>query len=114
MEPVKAFFSLSTWGLRIAVLVLIYIIFYGTLSTLEYKNTDFLIAAGFALFGILLFIGGFMNKSTMTIIAAVILMLGCAYEIVMHYGFQKGRFVAIYFVLGAIALFFFANGNKKK
>jgi len=41
-------------------------------------------------------------------------MLGCAYEIVMHYGFQKGRFVAIYFVFGAIALFFFANGNKKK
>ncbi|HNW90014.1 MAG TPA: hypothetical protein PKN48_10145 [Bacteroidales bacterium] len=114
MEPVKAFFSLSTWALRVAVLVLVYMIFYGPLSTLDFKNVDFLIAAGFALFSILLFIGGFMNKSTMTIITSGILMLGCAYEIVMHYGFQKSRFVAVYFVFGAIALFFFANGNKKK
>ncbi|HOY32253.1 MAG TPA: hypothetical protein PKW80_10275 [Bacteroidales bacterium] len=114
MEPVKSFFPLSTWALRVAVLVLIYMIFFGTLSSPDLYNIDFLIAAGFALFGVLLFIGGFMNKSTMTMICALVLMLGCVYEIIMHYGFQKGKFVAIYFVLGAVNLFFFANGNKKK
>lgn len=114
MEPVKAFYPLSTWALRVAVLVLVYIIFFGTLRTLDLNNTDFFIAAGFALFGMLLFIGGFMNKSGMTVITALFLLLGCAYEIVMHYGFHKGKFVAIYFIFGAITMFFFANGNKKK
>jgi len=100
--------------LRIAVLVLVYIIFFGTLRSPNFNSIDFWVAVGFALFSILLFIGGFMNKSSMTVITALFLLLGCAYEIVMHYGFHKGKFIAIYFIFGAIAMFFFANGNKKK
>lgn len=114
MEPVKAFFPLTTWFLRIAILVLVYIIYFGTLRSPAWDSIDFWTAVGFAFFSMLLFIGGFMKKSTMTVLSALLLMLGCGYEIVMHYGFHKGKFVAIYFVLGALAMFFFANGNKKK
>jgi hypothetical protein len=114
MEPVRSLYALSTWLLRIALLVLVYIIFFTTLRSPDVSSLPFWIAAGFALFSMMLFVGGFMKKSTMTVIAAVILGLGCLYKIVMYYAFDQGRFIAIFFVLGALSLFFFANGNKQK
>jgi hypothetical protein len=114
MEPVRSLYAISTWLLRVAVLVLVYIIFFTTLRSPDVNHVPFWIAAGFALFSMLLFVGGFMKKSSMTVISAVILALGCVYKIVMYYAFSQGGFIAIFLVLGAISLFFFANGNKQK
>jgi hypothetical protein len=114
MEPVRSLYALSTWLLRVALLVLVYIIFFTTLRSPDVNHVPFWIAAAYALFSMLLFVGGFMKKSTLTVISAVILGLGCGYKIVMYYFFDQGGFIAIYFVLAALSLFFFANGNKQK
>jgi len=114
MEPVKAFFPLSTWLLRLAILVVIYILFFTALRTFNVHNANFWFAVGFTLCGILLFIGGFFNKSTMTVVTAWLLLLGCIYKLVMHYAFDKGSIAALYFVFAALALFFISIGNKKK
>lgn len=114
MEPLKFASSASNWILRIAALILVYIIFFVTYRSLNYQSIDFWVACGFGLFAGLLFIGGFMKKHNLTIISAIVLALGCTYQIFMHFAFQKGGFVAIYAVFGAIALYFAASGNKKK
>ncbi|MEI6124564.1 MAG: hypothetical protein WCQ95_13145 [Bacteroidota bacterium] len=114
MEPIKAFYALSTWLLRMALLVLVYILFFVTLRSPDFTNLNFWIALGFASFAALLFIGGFMNKSGLTVISALFLMLGCVYELVMRFAFNKDIFITNFFVMGAIALFFLANGNRKK
>ncbi len=114
MDPVKAFYPLSGWLLRLAVLVIIYILFFVPLKTFNLSSVDFYIAAAFTIFGILLFVGGFLNKSTLTVLSGLMLLLGCLYKIVMHYAFDKGNSIALYFVFAAIAMFFFSNGNKKK
>jgi len=114
MEPVRSLYALSTWLLRLAVLILVYIIFFVTLRSPDVNHLPFWIAAGFALFSMLLFVGGFMKKSSMTVISALILAFGCTYKIVLHFAFNQGGFIAIFLVLGAISLFFFSNGNKQK
>lgn len=114
MEPVRSLYALSTWLLRVSVMVLVYIMFFVTLRSPDINSTPFWIAAGFAFFSMLLFVGGFMKKSTLSIISAAMLVLGSGYKVVMYYIFDQGSFIAVYFVLGAIALFFFANGNKIK
>jgi hypothetical protein len=114
MEPVRSLYALSTWLLRLALLVLVYIIFFTTLRSPDVNSLPFWIAAGFALFSMLLFVGGFMKKSSMTVISSLILMLGCIYKIVIYYAFDEGNFLAIYLVMGALSLFFFTNGNKQK
>jgi hypothetical protein len=97
-----------------AVMLLVYIIFFVTLRSPDVNHLPFWIAAGFAFFSMLLFVGGFMKKSSMTVISSVILALGCGYKVVMYYAFSHGAFIAIFLVLGSISLFFFANGNKQK
>ena len=114
MEPVRSLYALSTWLLRVALLVLVYIIFFTTLRSPDVNHVPFWIAAGFSLFSMLLFVGGFMKKSSLTVITAVILALGCIYKIVMYYAFSQNVSIAIFLVMGAISLFFFANGNKQK
>lgn len=114
MDPVKAFYPLSTWLLRLAAIVIVYILFFVQIKTFNLHSLEFYIASSFAILGLLLFIGGFFNKSTLTVISGLLLLLGCLYKIVMHYAFDKGNSIALYFVFVAIAMFFFSNGNKKK
>ncbi len=114
MEPVKTFFVLSTWMLRVSLLVMVYVQFFPPLRTPDFYSPTFWIAAGFALFSMLLFIGAFMKKSALTVVSALFLLLGCIYEVVMRFGFNKENPVAMFFVFGAIAMFFFSTGNKKK
>ncbi len=114
MQPVKSFFVLSTWMLRVSLLLMVYVLFFSALRSPDFSSIPFWIAAGFALFSMLLFIGAFMKKSAMTVVSALFLLLGCIYEVVMRFGFNKDNPVAMFFVFGAIALFFFSSGNKKK
>ncbi len=114
MEPVKAFYALSTWLLRVAMLVLIYIVFFSILRSPDFHATTFWIAAGFTLFSMLLFVGGFMNKHGLTVISSLFLMVGCIYELVLRFAFNKDIFISSFFLIGAIAMFFLANGNRKK
>lgn len=114
MEPLKALYALSTWLLRVATLVIIYIAFYTQLRNAETGSPAFWIAVAFALFAALLFVGGFMNKHGLTVLSAALLLLGSGYKVVMHYFFDQGSYVAIYFVLAAVSMFFVANGNRRK
>jgi hypothetical protein len=114
MEPLKFAYPLSNWLLRVAMLILVYVCFFGTLRAFDYHHLHFWIAFGFGLFTVLLFIGGFMKKHTLTIISAIILVLGCGYMIFMHYAFGEGNIVANFAVFGAIAFYFAAAGNRKK
>jgi hypothetical protein len=114
MEPLKFAYPLSNWLLRVALLILVYMCFYGTFHTFDYHHLPFWIATGFGIFAALLFIGGFMKKHNLTIISAIILISGCGYKIFMHYAFGEGTFVANFAIFGAIAFYFATAGNRKK
>ncbi|MEI6764475.1 MAG: hypothetical protein WCM76_02470 [Bacteroidota bacterium] len=114
MEPIKTLFPLSTWMLRLAVLLIVYICFFVEYRTPNFSSTNFYIAVAFGFFGMLLFIGGFLKKSGLTMLSAALLFIGCLYKIISYYAFSHGRFVAIFGVFAAITFFFIANGNKKK
>lgn len=114
MEPLKFAFPVASWLLRIAVLITVYMIFFVTFRSFDTSSTAFWIACGFGLFAILLFVGGFMKSSNLTVISALILTLGCAYKIVMHFFFNEGSFIAIYGIFAALSLYFATTGNRKK
>lgn len=114
MEPLKFAFPLSNWLLRIAALVLVYMIFFTTFRAFGTAQKEFWIACAFGLFAILLFVGGFMKSHNLTVISGVLLTLGNAYYIFMHFVFNQGSFVAIYGIFGAISLYFATTGNRKK
>lgn len=114
MEPVRSLFPFATWILRVAVLAQMYMLFFTRLLTLDIKNRHFLLALAFVFFGILLFFGGFFKKHTLTIISAAVILVGCAYQLVMFFAKDYTVPMIMYCVLGSLALFFFTNGNKIK
>ena len=114
MEPLRFAFQLSNWLLRIAMLIMIYMMFFGVFRGFDVSDYETWVAVGFCVLTMLLFIGGFMKKHTLTVITAIFLVLGCCYKAFMHFAFGKGSFIAIYAVFGSIALYFAASGNRKK
>ena len=114
MEPLKFAFPFSNWLLRLASIILVYIIFYKDFIVFRYNSLDSWIALAFAVSSILLFVGGYMKKPALTIITSILLVMGCTYEIFNHFVMFKGHYAALFCVFGAISLYFAASGNRKK
>ena len=114
MQPFKFAFPFAVWVLRLSILLMVYMIFFGTFRAFETNNVEFWIACGFGLFAVLLFVGGFLKSHNLTVISALILALACGYKVFMHFVFDQGSIVAVYGVFGAISVYFITAGNRKK
>ena len=111
MKPLKAAVPLAKWLLRFSLLFFILVLYLNTVLSLDYKNMSFIIAAFFVLFGILLIIGGFLPKASMTVISGLIIFILSIYKIVVAFDGVIEPKLVNYFMTGAIGFYFFARGN---
>jgi len=113
MKPIKALYPFALWVLRIAVLVLVYLLFSKTVFAFDYRHLPFFVALVFIIGGLLLFFGGFSNKHTLTIIASALLFIASIYKLIITFSAHPdGGFASVFLLLG-VALFFITAGNKK-
>ena len=79
MKPARFLIPLSTFLMRLGVLFFIYVNYFGTVLKLNLKQVDFYLGAIVSIFGVLLFIGTFIHKQTLTVLSALILFLFSIY-----------------------------------
>ena len=111
MKPWTSFYGLAKWLMRIAILMVVFTKFYDTFMEFQLNTFGFYIAAIYVIFGVLLFVGGFLSKPTLTVISALLLLLVSIYMAVDSFDGITETF-AQNVLLGSVALFFFADGNK--
>jgi hypothetical protein len=123
MRTFKSAEGLSNWLLRLTLVGFI-LVFHFKLVT-DFKNYDpfSYLAAVYVLFGVLLLIGGFLRKSSLTVFSGLILFLLSAFILVkmIVYYFQaninvldtaSGGELLVYLMSTSISLYFLAKGNK--
>ena len=113
MEPVKSLIPLGKWLLRLTVVVFVYTTYFDTFSEFSFKNPGFFIAAAFILLAALLIIGGFLKKSTLTVLSALAI---CILSVVMMFlieGDFKLAHLYAFFTPAAIGFYFIARGNNR-
>jgi len=113
MKPLKSLYPFALWVLRLAVIILVYLLFFNTVYAFDYKHLPFFVALVFIAGAALLFIGGFSNKHTLTIIAAFLLFISSAYRLIMTFSLRPDVHFASVFLIMGVALFFITAGNKK-
>lgn len=111
MKPLKSFSGFASWLMRIAVLLIVFAAFFNTFMAFGIKELSFYIAAGFMVFGLLLFIGGFVSKPTLTVVSGLILFLLSGLKAYWAFNGITAEF-AQWVLMGSVALSFLANGNK--
>lgn len=111
MKPLKSFTGFASWLMRISVLLIVFAAFFDTFMAFNIKELSFYIAAGFMVFGLLLFIGGFMGKPTLSVLSGLVILLLSALQ---AYWAFKGINISFahWIMLASVGLFFLASGNK--
>lgn len=113
MKPFRPVTSLAKWLLRIAIFAQAVISYFHIAQNFNFQSFTFYIAALFIIFSALLIIGGFFSKHSLTIISGLGIFLLSLYELFHVYegSFLEQDFL-IYFMMGALGLFFISQGNK--
>ena len=112
MKPLKSITPLAMWLMRIAVLLFVYQAFFESINTLNFKVLEFYISAAFTVFSLLLFVGGFLKTSSLTVLSALCLFILSVYKIVDISSAGLGLTLAMFGLFATISLFFIAAGNK--
>jgi hypothetical protein len=112
MKPIKSALPLAVWLLRISSVLLIVQLNLHEIDGWEFTHPAFILASILIMSGALLFIGGFMSNSWLTIIAGLLLFGLSIYKLVLinHQSIHPAS--SVYLMLAAVSLFFVANGNS--
>ena len=112
MKPLKSGLAFSNWLLRFAIVFFMLSMFFNTLGQLNYQDKNFYLAAGFIIFGITLFIGGFTSKPTITVVSGFMISGLAIYKIINLFSGSFNHDISSYMIILAISFYFACSGNQ--
>ncbi len=99
--------SLISWFLRLGLLLYFYLLYNPLLfNTPQFSNAKYLIVIGAVFFAVLLFIGAFLKKESLSVISGFIILILSIIAII------KGMGIETWLWPGLIGLYFIAYGNR--
>ncbi|HDQ16448.1 MAG TPA: hypothetical protein ENN45_05260 [Bacteroidetes bacterium] len=108
MKPVKSALPLAKWLFRIAILTFISYHYKEEILTWNFKNLEYITILGITFFAILLFIGGFLKSSSISVISGLLIFLLAILKLILDYPDGLNTEMFLFIVLG---FYFFASGN---
>lgn len=112
MKPIKILSPVFNWIMRIALVLYAYAMYFDTLSSFQFNNLGYFVALIFTLFSLLLFIGGFMQQTTITVISALILLLIEIYQLTYSINPGLDKSFAVFLMIAGITGHFLSHGRK--
>ncbi|MBS3807203.1 MAG: hypothetical protein KGY60_06830 [Bacteroidales bacterium] len=114
MRPAKILLPLATFFMRLGAGFYLYLNHFPDLLAPSFQRFDFYLSAIFAIFGLLLILGAFARKQTLTVLSALILFAGSLYKIFTFAGGLESHSFLSLLLFGVISFFFLCNGNKNR
>ena len=111
MKPLKTTTPLARWLLRLSLAAFIFFAYFGTFKNFEFNNLEFYFASVYVIFGALLFIGGFLSKSSLTVLSGFIIFLLSVYLLIKSFSGDIGEHLLAYLLPASIAFYFLSTGN---
>ncbi|HOK52538.1 MAG: hypothetical protein WHT29_02560 [Bacteroidales bacterium] len=113
MKPIKSALGISVWLLRLSFLFLVLVTFGEEVIAFEYRSREFIVAAIFVLLSVLIFLGGFSSKPTLTVLPGLLICLLSLYTIAMQVMNGFNASLATLFVFCTLGFFFACKGTNK-
>lgn len=113
MRPLKGLQTIASWLMRFAVVFFVILTYWKTFTFFNLKSVMFYVSALYITFSILLFLGGFLRKASLTVVSALVLTLVTGYHAFLNLESKLDNNFAVYVMLGSIFVYFLATGNKR-
>ncbi|MBS4013233.1 MAG: hypothetical protein KGZ97_05655 [Bacteroidetes bacterium] len=111
MKPLKNITGFSSWLMRIALILVMFVFFIPLFMDFKLNTLDFYIASAFIVFSVLLFAGGFFS-TPLTVVSALILFgLSVFKTVIVFNGKLNGEF-ATWLLIATVCSYFITHGNK--
>jgi hypothetical protein len=105
----------ATWMMRISVFLYLLLGYLENIKVVNFQRLDDVLVFVYVLVGLLLVVGGFLSKDTLTIIAGALLFLLTLYFLVIHFPdhitMQSMVRILIYLWPASVGLYFLSAGN---
>jgi hypothetical protein len=112
MKPLKFLAPASDWLMRLSILLFAVLYYLNVIQVMNFRSVMFWISLGFFIFSILLFTGGFLRKTPLTVISAFALILLVGYQSVIIIQSGLGYNFAVFIILGSVLFHFLSKGNN--
>jgi len=113
MRPFKGLYPIANWLMRFAVTFFVLLTYWKTFTFFDFQSVMFYVSAVYVVFSVLLFVGGFLQKDSLTVFSSLILILVTGYHAFLNLESKLDHNFAVYVALGSIFVYFFTVGNKR-
>ncbi len=103
---------MAKWLLRISILVFLFYYHLSVFASFNFNFPGFYVSSLYIIFGVLLFIGGFINTATLTVVSGLIIFILSTYKIIILFDGNLSNHVIMYLMPASIGFYFFSRGNK--
>ena len=112
MKPIKFLSPIAEWLMRSGILLFVILYYVGIVKAMNFSSVMFWISLGYLVFSVLLFTGGFLRKTPLTVISALVLAILTGYQafIFMKSGIDYN--FTVFVILGSVLVHFLARGNN--
>jgi len=112
MKPFKSGAILAAWLLRILLVWFIYKNYFQTFTSFDLKSISFYIGAAYLLFGLLLLVGGFIQKSTLTMFSGLAIFVLPIVQLIRDFPDDLSNELLLYLIPLSVGFYFFTSGNN--
>lgn len=114
MKPARLLLPIANFLMRLGAGFYIYLNHFPQVLDPNFQHFDFYLSAIFTIFGLLLILGAFAKKQTLTVLSALILFAISLYKIFTFAGNLESLPFLSLLLFGMITFFFLCNGNKNR
>ncbi len=112
MKPIKGILPFAMWLLRLSVLLFAFAYFFPEVKGLSFSGLHYFIALAYVVFAVLLFVGGFTSKHTLTVFSGLMIFAISAYKLFDLFDLQTFTAFSPFVLVAVVGLLFAATGNK--
>lgn len=112
MKPLKFLAPVAEWLMRSGVLLFVILYYIKVIKVMNFSSVMFWVSLGFLIFSALLFTGGFLRKTPLTVISALVLTLLTGYQAFIFVKSGIDYNFAVFVILGSVSFHFLAKGNN--
>jgi hypothetical protein len=112
MKPFKSGQTIAHWLLRLSLVVYIALLFIPHLYPINLNNFHFYLAVAISILGVLILMGGFIVKPTLTVLSGLGILLISGYLFVKGFTGVISHSTMLYLIPSVLGFYFFTKGNK--
>ena len=113
MKPVTQIQPFALWLMRLATALFVLLAYGSVFIHFNLASIIFYLSTVFLVFSLLLFAGGFLKDSRLTVVASVVLILATGYHAFLNLKSGFDYNFGVYVMLGSILVYFLSNGNRR-